>query len=231
MYRQSEKNLLNTNTSSTCPHNTVNFGPLTAEICWRVWGTPANFNGFRVMAALLHGSQVVSVSQTAALNRGRHLWSAGRPSRWALAHILAVGDKIPTKIATIVLPHWKGQLNAHLLMKLVSVVCLWVPSYECARVCRVGCLCVYVCMQGTVRAKFKESFQAVQRIIQEQQNLGAVPVTNWFPHPASPLSFTLQLSSEAYCSQTCIALYDRDSKQQYKSIVRIVLKQTHLSIV
>jgi len=30
----------------------------------------------------------VGVSQTAALNRGRHLCSAGRPSRWALAHIL-----------------------------------------------------------------------------------------------------------------------------------------------
>jgi len=29
----------------------------------------------------------VGVSQTAALNRGRHLYSAGRPSRWALAHI------------------------------------------------------------------------------------------------------------------------------------------------
>jgi len=29
--------------SSTCPHNMVNFGPLAAEICWRVWGTPANF--------------------------------------------------------------------------------------------------------------------------------------------------------------------------------------------
>jgi len=28
----------------------VNFGLLTAEICWRVWGTPANFNGFRVLA-------------------------------------------------------------------------------------------------------------------------------------------------------------------------------------
>jgi len=27
-------------------------------------GTPANFNGFRDLAALLHGSQVVSVSQT-----------------------------------------------------------------------------------------------------------------------------------------------------------------------
>ena len=25
-----------------------NFGSLTAEICWWVWGTPANFNGFRV---------------------------------------------------------------------------------------------------------------------------------------------------------------------------------------
>ena len=27
----------------------VNFGPLTAEIGWRVWGTPANLNGFRVV--------------------------------------------------------------------------------------------------------------------------------------------------------------------------------------
>jgi len=42
----------------------VNIGPLTAEIGWRVWGTRANFNGFCVLAALLHGSQVVSVSQT-----------------------------------------------------------------------------------------------------------------------------------------------------------------------
>ena len=65
----------------------VNFGPLTAEIGSGVWGTRANFNGFRILAALLHGSQVVGVSQTAALNRGRHLYSAGRPSRWALAHI------------------------------------------------------------------------------------------------------------------------------------------------
>jgi len=42
----------------------VNFGLLPAEIGPVVWGTPANFNGFRVLAALLHGSQVVSVSQT-----------------------------------------------------------------------------------------------------------------------------------------------------------------------
>jgi len=65
----------------------VNFGPLTAEIDWRVWGTPSYFNGYRVLAALLHGSQVVGQPNFAALNRGCHLYSAGRPSRWALAHI------------------------------------------------------------------------------------------------------------------------------------------------
>jgi len=37
---------------------------LMAEICWRVWGTPANFNGFRILAALVHGTLVVGVSQT-----------------------------------------------------------------------------------------------------------------------------------------------------------------------
>jgi len=58
------KNFLSSNVSPTCPHNMVNFGPLAAEICWRVWGTPANFNGFRFLAALLHGTQVVGVSQT-----------------------------------------------------------------------------------------------------------------------------------------------------------------------
>ena len=91
-YRQSEKKLvrLSSNISSTCPHNMVNFGPLAAEIVSLVWGTPANFNGFRVLAALLHGSLVVGVSQTAALNRGRHLHSAGRSSCWALAHISSI---------------------------------------------------------------------------------------------------------------------------------------------
>jgi len=63
MYQQSET-MLNSNTSSTCPHNMVNFGPLAAEIGSPVWGTPANFNGFRVLAALLHGTLVVGVSQT-----------------------------------------------------------------------------------------------------------------------------------------------------------------------
>jgi len=111
------KNLLNSNTSSTCTHNMANFSPLTAEIGLPVWGTPANFNGFRVLAALLHVTPVVlPTSQLssgwhhiareaydnnnnpssgrqpifAALNREHHLYSAGRPWRLALAHILVI---------------------------------------------------------------------------------------------------------------------------------------------
>ena len=67
----------------------VNFGLLAAEIDPVVWGIPGDFNGFRVLAALLqHGSQVVRQPHFAALNRRRHLCSAGRLSGWALAHIL-----------------------------------------------------------------------------------------------------------------------------------------------
>jgi len=58
------KNLLSSNISCRCPYNMVNFGPLMAEIDWRVWGTQSYFNGYRILAALLHGSQVVGISQT-----------------------------------------------------------------------------------------------------------------------------------------------------------------------
>jgi len=58
------KNMLSSNTSSTRSDIMVNFGSLAAEIDLVVWSTPANFNGFRVLAALLHGSQVLGVSQT-----------------------------------------------------------------------------------------------------------------------------------------------------------------------
>jgi len=74
------KNLLSSNISSTCPHNLVNFGPLAAEIVSLVWGTPANFNGFRILAALLHGTVVVAVSQT--LRR----WTEGATYIWQGGH-------------------------------------------------------------------------------------------------------------------------------------------------
>jgi len=141
------KKLLSSNICSTCPHNMVNFSLLGAEIFSLVWGTPANFNGFRVLASLLQQCRSTEANQTlhdvwplpglvdciyifggcfsvtefcqvqnslfvlqvlrspygsvtarqsssgrepnfAALSTGRHLYSAGRPSRWALTHIL-----------------------------------------------------------------------------------------------------------------------------------------------
>jgi len=75
-----KKNLLNSNISSTCPHNVANFDPLVAEVDWWVWGTPANFNGFRVLAALLHGTLVVDISQT--LRR----WTEGATYIWQGGH-------------------------------------------------------------------------------------------------------------------------------------------------
>jgi len=59
-----KKNLLSSNISSRCPRIMVNLGLQAAEIDPVVWGTPANFDGFRVLAALLHGTPVVGVSQT-----------------------------------------------------------------------------------------------------------------------------------------------------------------------
>jgi len=48
-------------------HMTSQYGerwPLMAKIGLPVWGTSAHFNGFRVLAALLHGTLVMGVSQT-----------------------------------------------------------------------------------------------------------------------------------------------------------------------
>jgi len=49
MHRQSEKNFLNSNISPTCLYNMVHFRAVAAEIISLIWGTPANFNGFRVL--------------------------------------------------------------------------------------------------------------------------------------------------------------------------------------
>jgi len=47
----------------------VKVGPLAAEIGPVVWGPPANFNGFCVLAALLHGTPVAGVSVSQTLRR------------------------------------------------------------------------------------------------------------------------------------------------------------------
>jgi len=90
-----------------------NFGLLTAEIGSVIWGTPPNVNGFHVLAALLHGTLVVGVRQTAALNRGPHLYMVRRPSRWALAHISSYYYYSAQKLI-LILPSnggWKAELT------------------------------------------------------------------------------------------------------------------------
>ena len=79
-----KKNLLSSNISSTCPHNMVNFGPLAAGSL----GHPCKFQRVSRLGSVTarHYSRGHQPN-FAALNRGRHPYSAGRPSRWALAHI------------------------------------------------------------------------------------------------------------------------------------------------
>jgi len=50
--------------SSTRPHKMVNFGPLAPEIGSLVSGTPANFNGFCVLASLLQRRRSTEVNQS-----------------------------------------------------------------------------------------------------------------------------------------------------------------------
>jgi len=72
------KNSLNGNISFIGSHNMMNFGPLTAEICWRVWGTPANFNGFCVLASLLHRRHSTEVTKLCTM--------FGRLLRWYIIY-------------------------------------------------------------------------------------------------------------------------------------------------
>ena len=56
------KNFLSCNISSTCLHN-MNFGPVAAEIDWRVWSTPSKFQrlsrlGFVTAVTSVNGSQL-----------------------------------------------------------------------------------------------------------------------------------------------------------------------------
>ena len=47
-----------------CLHNMANLGPLTAEIGSGVCGTPANFNGFRILPSLLQRRCSPEANQT-----------------------------------------------------------------------------------------------------------------------------------------------------------------------
>jgi len=94
------KNLLNSSIYTTFPYNMANLGPLAAEICWKVWGTPANFNWFRVLAALLHSTLLVGVIQPL------QCWTEGATYIWQGGITLGIG------------PHSSlGMLHKYLLVK------------------------------------------------------------------------------------------------------------------
>ena len=75
------------------PHMSLQYGELRPTSSWDMLaslGTTTNFNGFRVLAALLRGTSSGRQPNFAAFNRGRHLYSAGRPSHWALTYFLVL---------------------------------------------------------------------------------------------------------------------------------------------
>jgi len=86
MYRQSWKNLLNSNLPTS-----LQYGELRPTSGWDLLAGLGHPNKFQRLSHL--GSVTARHSSRgrqpnfAALNRGRHLYSAGWSSRWALAHI------------------------------------------------------------------------------------------------------------------------------------------------
>jgi len=125
-----KKNLLNSNISPTCPHNMVNFGALAAEILWWVWGTQQISTGFAPWQHFTaqHSSGGCQPN-FAALNRRRHIYSAERPSHWALANILVC------------------------LCKIAILICFSFWASVCKTVCPVlsdCCLSVLSCLSVTL---------------------------------------------------------------------------------
>ena len=107
-------------------HMSLQYGELQPTSGWDRFvslGTPANSNGFHVLPALLHGTSSGRQPNFASLNRGRHLYLAGRPSRWALAHISGFGfNLVMVLIFFLVIVVWI------LFVSLVNVMTIFLPN-------------------------------------------------------------------------------------------------------
>jgi len=71
-------------------HMSPQYGELRPTSGWDRFGSlghPSYFQRLRLRSVTARQSSSARQANFAALNRGRHLCSAGRPSRWALAHI------------------------------------------------------------------------------------------------------------------------------------------------
>jgi len=116
------------------PHICSQYGELAAEICWRVWGHPSIFQRVsRLGSVTARYSTSGRQAKFAALNRGRHLHSAGRPSRWALAHI-----------SSFIVHYSLSRLNTTLIIIVMGE--LLVHFVPC-RTLPLHCIHVYVLFQ------------------------------------------------------------------------------------
>ena len=82
------KNVLSSNISSTCSPQYRELRPTSGWDRFVSLGNPCKFQWVsRLGSVTARHSGTGRQPNFAALNRGRHLYSSGRPSRWALAHI------------------------------------------------------------------------------------------------------------------------------------------------
>ena len=68
------ENLLSSNISSTCPHNMVSLGPLTAEIDWRVCGTGTQSEFCTWQNSVIGGKSPRKCTYTVGHKKGANLF-------------------------------------------------------------------------------------------------------------------------------------------------------------
>ena len=131
------KNLLNGNISSMSSQYIANFGPLTAEIGSGVWGTPANFNWFRILPSLLQRRRSPEANQTL-----HDVW----PSHGLVHYIYIFGGLLPlTEFCPVqfslytskscVLLYWQRYCTA-VKQRASAKVCGVVQGMELGNFCR-----------------------------------------------------------------------------------------------
>ena len=83
------------------PHTSSQYGELRPISGWDMLASLGHPSKFQRVSRQRYTTRHCSSGRQpnfAALNRGRHLYSAGRPSRWALAHVLVCSAFCAAKI-------------------------------------------------------------------------------------------------------------------------------------
>jgi len=122
MYQQSEKLVK----QQCLPHMSSQYGELRPTNGWDPFGSLGHLQEISTgFASWRHTAPWHSSSgrqpNFAALNRGRHLYSAGRTSRWALAHILVLNFLQPWNPRGAVWSRYWDQSNVCLCVCIITV--------------------------------------------------------------------------------------------------------------